>query len=65
MVHGAMPLAAEEPALFPGEPGPPPTAEVLPLMTAAPVDLVAAQCGVVVGTAPGSSSDSPPCLCPP
>ena len=59
MVHGAMPLAAEEPALFPGEPGPPPTTEVLPLMTAAPVDLVAAQCGVVVGTAPGSSSDSP------
>ena len=59
VVHGAMTLAAEEPALFPGEPGPPPTAEVLPLMTAAPVDLVAAQCGVVVGTAPGSSSDSP------
>ena len=28
-------------------------------MTAVPVDLVAAQCGLVVGTAPGSSGDSP------
>ena len=58
MVHGALPLAPQEPALFPGEPGVRPS-EYPALEPAAPVDLVADEVGLVVGVAVGSPSGSP------
>jgi spore germination protein YaaH len=54
VVHGALPLAPEESALFAGEPGSVLCGDGPALVPATPVDLVATQAGVVVGSSTGS-----------
>jgi Glycosyl hydrolases family 18 len=59
VVVGALPLTAEEPALFAGESGPVPSGDNPTLVPTAPVDLVADPAGMVVGPSLASSHGGP------
>ncbi len=56
VVHGALPLTPEEPALFAGESGPVPSGDA---GTVVPVDLVAGPAGMTVGPSSTPSDGSP------